>query len=100
MVAQRQAREVALIEIGEVIEDRFRLLGDLEGVRIARQLNNALSIYGREEQLIRAVTKLGPRSDHVKRMWSEFHSDHGRVINLDEYRKERRFAAGNDEPSA
>ena len=87
MVAQRQAREVALIDIAEELDTWLGGGSDVVAQRMARQLLRAISVYSREEQVLRTINRCGLDSPHA-------------IRSLDEYRKERRFAAGNDEPSA
>lgn len=86
-MANRQAMEVGLLEIAETLEDLLQAHGTPQERRISRQLVNALSVYARERQVIRAIERNGLDSP-----WA--------IRSLDEYRRDRqRLAATNDEPS-
>ncbi len=77
---QRQATEVALIDIAEQVQDAM-CAGDWETARRGnQQLIRALSVYARERQIVRTLERCGLDSPLGLR-------------SLDEYRKERKRAA-------
>lgn len=78
---QRQAVEVSLLEIAETLEDELHAGNIHAAQRMARQLVNALAVYARERQVVRAIERNGLDSP-----WA--------IRSLDEYRKERRLTSG------